>query len=309
MNAFAATLLPALALDLLAGDPRWLPHPVVAIGRWARIQETWWRSSGLALRWAGAAAWLCIVGVASCTVAVTLWLVPFGLADVYWIYSFLALRSLDQHAMAVTGPLGEGNLPMAREAVGWMVGRDTQGLDEPQVARALIETVAENTSDGVIAPLFWLCIAGPVGMAAYKAVNTLDSMFGYRNDRYREFGWWPARADDWANWIPARLTAALFWLVAFAWPGMNGPESVRITLRDAHKQPSPNSGYPEAAAAGALGIRLGGSNTYGGVVTQKQYLGDERNALTWRSYGEMRVLLFGASLLFAAAILGVRAWA
>jgi adenosylcobinamide-phosphate synthase len=206
-------------------------------------------------------------------------------------------------------PLQHGRLTDARLAVGMMVGRDTAALDEHGVARALIETVAENTSDGVIAPLFWLCLGGPSAMAAYKAINTLDSMLGYKNERYLEFGWWSARTDDWANWIPARITAALFWLIAALWPGMSGRDSVRVTIRDARHQPSPNSGYPEAAAAGALGVQLGGENRYAGAVSRKATLGDSSiRLLDWRTYSPMRVLLFGSSLCAAAMVFGVRGW-
>lgn len=307
MTAFASMLLMALALDLGFGDPRRLPHPVSAIGRWARTQEKLWRGwTRLPLRVAGAGAWFAVVGATVLFVLATLRLTPW--MAVYWIYSFLALRSLDQHAMAVVRPLRAGDLTGAREAVAMMVGRDTHSLDESGATRALIETVAENASDGVIAPLFWLGLGGPAAMAGYKAINTLDSMFGYRNERYREFGWWSARADDWANWIPARITALLFGIVAALTPGLDARASLRVTLRDAHRQPSPNSGYPEAAAAGALGVRLGGENFYGGVASRKEFLGDARVPLSWRTYSAMRSILYGASLLFAAILIGVRAW-
>jgi adenosylcobinamide-phosphate synthase len=130
----------------------------------------------------------------------------------------------------------------------------------------------------------------------------MDSMFGYRDERYREFGWCAARMDDVANLIPARLTAGLIWLIAAVWPGMSLAGSVRATWRDAHRQPSPNSGYPEAAAAGALGVRLGGVNFYRGVQSAKEYLGDGTRILDWRTYGGMRVLLYGAPLLFAGMV-------
>jgi adenosylcobinamide-phosphate synthase len=307
MNFFGYQLCVALALDLAIGDPRWLPHPVTFIGRWARLQERWWRAiPRVSPRAAGVGAWMAVIVVTVAIVELSIRLLPQS--GIYWIFSFLALRSLDQHAMAVVEPLQHGRLTDARLAIGMMVGRDTAALDEHGVARALIETVAENTSDGVIAPLFWLCLGGPGAMAAYKAINTLDSMFGYKNERYLAFGWWSARADDWANWIPARLTAMLFWLIALLWPGMSGRDSVRVTIRDARHQPSPNSGYPEAAAAGALGVQLGGENRYAGAVSRKATLGDPIRLLDWQTYSPMRVLLFGASLCAAAMVLGVRGW-
>jgi adenosylcobinamide-phosphate synthase len=301
-------LLMGLAADLLAGDPRWLPHPVAGIGHLARWQERWWRRSRLPLRIAGAGAWFGVVGTTvGFVLAAVVWL-PSPWIEIYWIYSFVALRSLDQHATAVVNALRGGDLAAARRNVGYMVGRDTANLAEPEIARATIETVAENSSDGVVAPLFWLLLGGPVAMAAYKAVNTLDSMFGYRNERYREFGWWSARADDWANWIPARLTAALFCVTAAALPGMNARRGIAVTFRDAHRQPSPNSGFPEAAAAGALGVQLGGLNYYGGVPSNKATLGDPVFPLSWRTWRGMRTLLYTSALLFVAAALGVLEW-
>lgn len=308
MIGFAEKLLIAIVIDLAAGDPRWLPHPIVAIGWLARRQESWWRSRRMPLRLAGVGVWCVVVGVAATAVYLSTRWLPEPFVDIYWIYSFLALRSLDQHAMAVVKPLRAGDIDAARQATGMMVGRDTESLSESEVARALIETVSENSSDGVIAPLFWLCLGGPAAMAAYKAINTLDSMFGYRNARYVEFGWWSARADDLANWAPARITAALFWLVAALWPGLHLALSVRATLRDAHRQPSPNSGYPEAAAAGALGVRLGGASWYRGVLSLKQCLGDPVAELSWRTYRGMRVLLYGAAVLFVTVMIGVRRW-
>ena len=189
-----------------------------------------------------------------------------------------------------------------------MVGRDTEAMDERDVARATIESVAENLSDGVIAPLFWLLVGGPVAMAGYKAVNTLDSMFGHRNDRYRELGWCSARMDDVANYLPARLTAGLIWLLALVVPGLRFRESVRATLQDAHKQPSPNSGYPEAAAAGALGVQLGGVSYYGGARAEKARLGFESREIGIDVYGPLRVILYAAPLVLCGIAVGGMRW-
>jgi adenosylcobinamide-phosphate synthase len=294
-------LICGVSADLAFGDPRWLPHPIVAIGKFSNLNEKLWRKTGLPLTLAGIGAWLTVVASASGFVAATLYLLPQPYIQIYWIYSLLAARSLDQHAMAVVSQLRSNNLTEARAALGMIVGRDTAHLNEGEITRAVIETVAENLSDGVVAPLFWLLIAGPTGMAAYKAINTLDSMFGYRNTRYREFGSCSARVDDLANYIPARLTAGLIWIVAFFHPALNAKAAIRVTLRDAHLQPSPNSGYPEAAAAGALGIQLGGTCFYGGIESQKATLGDPDRPLTWRIYPQMRFLLYATSLAFTAA--------
>jgi adenosylcobinamide-phosphate synthase len=230
--------------------------------------------------------------------------IPRPWISIYWIFSLLAIRDLDVEAARVAAALRRDDLPSARRMLSYIVGRDTAALDEPEILRATIETVAENLCDGVIAPLFYLALGGPVAMAAYKAINTLDSMVGYRNERYREFGWASARMDDAANWIPARLAALLVWICA-ALSGSDSRRSVAVTLRDARSQPSPNSGYPEAAVAGALGIRLGWLNYYQGVASRKPYLGDARRALDLAAFRKTRVLLYGSSLLMVILDAGV----
>lgn len=292
-----------VAADLAFGDPRWLPHPIVGVGRLASAMERVWRGTNLPLRVAGIGAWISVAYAICCLVYASMRLLPEPYIQIYWIWSFLAVRSLDDHAMAVIKPLREGNVAAARQAVGRIVGRDTENLNEHEITRATIETVAENLSDGVIAPLFWLLIGGPVAMAGYKAVNTMDSMFGYKNDRYREFGWCSARMDDFVNWIPARLTAVLIWTVAAVWPGLALRQSVRSTWQDAHRQPSPNSGYPEAAAAGALSVQLGGVSCYRGVRSEKAFLGEDLQPVNWQIYRGMRVLLYTVTLLFTVLAL------
>lgn len=294
----------AFIADLVFGDPHWLPHPVSAIARWAKLLEGLTKQTQLA----GAAVWLAVVSATCAVVWLTCRLLPAPWIAVYWVYSFLATRSLDDHAMAVIRPLQAKNQTQSRLAVSMIVGRDTAHLDEQGVTRAVLETVAENLNDGVVAPLFWLAIGGPVAMAGYKAINTLDSMFGYKNDKYLHFGWCSARMDDLASYIPARLTAGLIWLVAAVTPGLSARQSVAVTLRDAHLQPSPNSGYPEAAAAGALGIRLGGLNHYGGAASHKAFLGDQTNPLTWRTYSQLRLILYAVSTLAALMAAGAQTW-
>jgi adenosylcobinamide-phosphate synthase len=295
-------LLAGVALDLVIGDPQWLPHPVRAIGWLATTAERFWRGTGLPLRLAGVLFWLTVTGVSAAAVWLTL---PW--ANVYWIYALLACRDLDVEATRVIRALEREDIPDARLKLSRIVGRDTETLAEPEILRATIETVAENLSDGVIAPLFYLAIAGPVGMAAYKAINTLDSMVGYRNDRYRDFGWASARIDDIANFVPARIAALLIWLAALI-PGFNAPRAFQITLRDGASQPSPNSGYPEAAAAGALGVQLGGLNYYRGVPSRKPTLGDAIVPLTRAAFQRTRILLYASEGLCVASILGCLAW-
>jgi adenosylcobinamide-phosphate synthase len=289
----------ALALDLVFGDPKWLPHPIRAIGSAIAKQERFWRRQRLSLRTAGVLLWLTTVGATSAIVATTMWFLPRPWIAIYWIYSFLAIRDLDVHASAVARHLNRNDIPAARTAVDQIVGRDTTTLDEAEILRALIETVAESLCDGVVAPLFYLALGGPAAMAAYKAVNTLDSMIGHRNEKYRDLGWFSARADDWANLIPARLTAVLIWIISLA-PGYSFSRAVRVTLRDGASQPSPNSGYPESAMAGALQVRLGGLNFYKGVPSQKAFLGDPVRPLSASLYPKARTILYAVSLLAAA---------
>ncbi len=290
-------LLAGVALDLACGDPQWMPHPVRAIGCFADAAEKFWRKTRLPLQAAGAMFWITVVGAAVLVVKIA----PRFLR-IYWIYSFLASRDLDLHAGRVMLALESGNLPEARRKLSLVVGRDTADLGERDIVRGVIETVAENLSDGVIAPLFYLAIGGPAAMAAYKAVNTLDSMVGYRNERYRDFGFVSAKMDDLANYVPARLSAVLVWCAAALVPGFSALRAYRTTLRDARNQPSPNAGFPEAAVAGALGVQLGGLNFYGGVPSRKATLGDPIVQLDSRSYKKVRVLLYAVEAIFVAAL-------
>lgn len=292
-------LAAGVALDLALGDPRWFPHPVRGFGWLLPRLERAWRAVGLPLRLAGVGYAVSAVAIACAVVRLTL---PWF--DIFWIWILLALRDLDAEALLVAHALERGDLADARQKLARIMGRDTAGLDEPEILRATIETVAENLSDAVIAPLFYLALAGPAGMAAYKAINTLDSAVGYRNERYAEFGWASARLDDVANFAPARLSAALVWVCAWLLR-YDAAHSRRVTLRDAAKQPSPNAGYPEAAMAGALGVRLGGVNFYDGVPTEKPYLGEPLRPLDRRAFQGARRLLYGSSALMFLAVLGV----
>ena len=191
------------------------------------------------------------------------------------IYTTIAARDLARHSMAVFRPLAAGDLVEARRRVAAIVGRDTERLDEAGVVRAAVESVAESTVDGVTAPLFFAVVAGPVGAMVYRAVNTLDSMFGHQDERYRQFGWAAARIDDLANYLPARLTAPLVCLAALCCLRLR-PAAARCEslLRDGRKHASPNAGLAEAAMAGALGVQLGGVNYYDGQPLEKPTIGD-----------------------------------
>lgn len=309
----AAVLLLALLLDLLLGDPQSPYHPVALLGRgiawWERVfyREGYpgWRQRLAGIAFAlvnvvsvGAGAWL------------VLWLVR-GYPLVHLavsallLWSTVAWRSLYRAGLEILALLERGDIAAARRSVGMIVGRDTESLDEAEISRAAVETIAENLSDGVIAPLFWFLVGGVPLACAYRAINTLDSMVGYRNERYLRFGWFSARLDDLVNYIPARLTAFLLVIGALL-GGYRWRDALGVALRDAGKHPSPNSGYPEAAMAGALGIRLGGVNRYGGVESFRPYLGDPRNPLDRSSIGAALELMQWSVLCFLALVVACR---
>jgi adenosylcobinamide-phosphate synthase len=272
-RATALGLLAGVALDHLAGDPR-RGHPVAVFGGAAqRLEGRMWRDS----RAAGAGYAALLVGVPA-----LLGLLPRRLpspwlaaATALGTWTVLGSRSLPAEAEAVAAHLRRGDLPAAREQLTHLVGRRTDTLDEAEIARAAVESVAENTSDAVVAPLLWGALAGLPGLLAYRATNTLDAMVGHHNPRYENFGWASARADDLANYLPARLTAALTALVAPV-AGGSGRAALAVARADGRRHPSPNAGVAEAAFAGALGVRLGGRNDYGSHVEDRPVLGGGR---------------------------------
>ncbi|MBI4715841.1 MAG: cobalamin biosynthesis protein CobD [Nitrospirae bacterium] len=275
----------AYGLDLLLGDPPRWPHPVRWIGAAISKLETWFRrcvSTPTGERIAGvglalvvpAGAGLLTLGALQGTVGIDPLLGQA--AAVYLTYTTLSVKSLRDEARRVYRSLNRGDLREARWNLSRIVGRDTVHLDETGISRATVESVAENTSDGIVAPLFYLAVGGVPLAVAYKAVNTLDSMVGYKNDRYRCFGWASARLDDLANYVPARLTGLLMVLAAFLMRGYSGRKAWKVFRQDGRKHESPNSGVPEAAMAGALGIILGGPNRYQGVAKTRLWIGGSR---------------------------------
>ncbi|WP_127145157.1 adenosylcobinamide-phosphate synthase CbiB [Pelagibacterium montanilacus] len=281
--------LAALGLERLAGYPpalvRAIGHPVIWIGWLIGAGEKAYNNADWSFedrRFAGA---LVLAGVLAVVLVVTLPLtlalraLPWGWAlEAVLASSLLAQKEL----WAAVGRVGRGletSLDAGRHAVSQIVGRDTTELDGPEISRAAIETLAENTSDGVIAPLLYLALLGLPGIALYKAINTADSMVGYRSDRYLAFGWASARTDDFVNFLPARLTALLFALAAALDRSASGRAAWRTARRDAGKHASPNAGWPEAAMAGALGLSLGGPRAYGGRVLDLPTMGDGRRSL------------------------------
>ena len=258
-------LLAGAALDALLGDPR-RAHPVAGYGRVVSAAEArWYRDS----REAGTAF---AVAAVAMPVAVGAMVPrrPGFVAVATW--TVLGATSLRREAAVLHDVLARGDLPGARERVTHLVGRDSSQLGAKEIARAGVESVAENTSDAVVAPLFWGAVAGVPGLLGYRAVNTLDAMIGHHSARYERFGWAAARLDDVANVVPARLTAALVSVL-----GGRAAQTWRVVRRDARRHPSPNAGWCEAAYAGALGLRLGGTNDYGGRLEVRASLGDGRS--------------------------------
>lgn len=270
-------------LDLALGDPRWFPHPVRLIGRMITWLECLMRRifrSERGLKLGGAVLAAVVVGT-SCGLtwlllqgAARLGSAAFHAVDIILIYSLLCTRSLDQEARRVREALQREDIVQARQQLSRIVGRDTQDLAPSEVARGAVETVAENLVDGIVSPLLFVLIGGaPLGMA-YKAINTLDSMVGYRDERYRHLGWASARMDDIANWIPARLAGWVIIPLAARLNGRSFRNTWRVVLRDSRNHSSPNSGWSEAAFAGALGVQVGGTNYYFGRPVFKPTIGD-----------------------------------
>lgn len=278
---FFIPLIGGLLLDALLGDPRWLPHPIRLFGTMiAFCDRTFNRGANRKAK----GVWVALA--LSAIVFGALWLLQIGLKDfpivryaANTVLFFFAIgnRSLITEALKVERQVQKGDLAAARTQLSWIVGRDTSQLSFHQIRTATLETLAENLSDGVIAPLFFFAIGGVPLMMAYKMINTLDSMIGYKNDRYKDFGWFAARIlDDGANYLPARITA--FLMVAFP-PSARG---FRFIRKYARQHASPNSGYPEAALAGILDCRFGGPNVYHGKWVEKPYIGERERELGHR---------------------------
>ncbi len=295
--------LAAWVLDRIVGDPvRWV-HPVQVMGwlisRWRDWSFTYLKDAPFLLRLSGVALTL-LLTLGS---AAVVWVVIFGAGLIHPLFSWgtevvilasgLAGRSLQDAAWAVLKPLAAGNLSQARETLAIYVGRDTENLDSSEVLRAVVETVAENTTDGVLAPLFWAVIGGAPLVMAFKAASTLDSMIGYRQGLYEPFGWAGARLDDVLNWVPARLMALSVGVLS----GKLGTV-IRIVQRDAGQDPSPNAGVSIAAFAAALGVRLGGENSYRGEKKIKPFLGDALYPLTQETAQQTLKLLDRLQILW-----------
>jgi adenosylcobinamide-phosphate synthase len=303
------------ALDAALGDPRGWPHPVRAIGWLIGAVETALRgfltrrdAKGFATYAAGAILAITVIGSTSAAAALIVLLVdwcgdvPSLIGRSLLIYWGLAAKSLGVEARRASETV---DLATARRELAMIVGRDTDDLDRGEICRACVETVAENTNDAVVAPLFWFTIGGPIGLWAYKAISTLDSMVGYRNETYRQLGWASARLDDLVAFVPARATWLLMTLAALV-VGERPVGAVRIGWRDGRKHPSPNAGWGEATMAGALGVRLGGVSTYQGARSVKLPLGDPGDAIDATTVRRATRVMRMTAILAAALAWGVR---
>ncbi|MEW6095504.1 MAG: adenosylcobinamide-phosphate synthase CbiB [bacterium] len=266
-------------LDLIFGDPIKLPHPIKGIGRFIKFLEKIVRKSFFNLKIGGFfLAGIVILGTYVAT-SLIVWLseqihsqLEFIVSGVI-IFTTISIRSLHKEAIAVYHALIADDIDLARIQLAKIVGRDTHNLDKTEISRGAVETVAENTVDGIISPLFYAFLGGPALAMAFKAVSTLDSMLGYKSKIYKEIGWASARIDDIANFIPARISAYIIPIASWLC-GKKGISALKVIIRDGHKNPSPNSGIPEAGFAGALNIQLGGLNYYQGEMFLKPFLGD-----------------------------------
>ena len=312
-----AALVIGFCIDLLVGDPHGFPHPVVLIGKCISVLERGLRcicpKTPSGERAAGAILWGAVVIVSTVVPALLLWL--SGLVSP-WLrlalesvmcWQILAVKSLRDESMKVYDALESGDLAASRHAVSMIVGRDTQALSEIGVTKAAVETVAENSSDGIIAPMFYMAIGGIPLMFLYKGINTMDSMLGYKNDKYLYFGRCAARLDDVANYIPARISG---WLMALStvFVGMDTKNAVKIYRRDRRNHASPNSAQTEAAMAGALDVQLAGNAYYFGKLYEKPTIGDPIRPVEIEDIPRANKLLYatcivGAILFFGLSVL------
>jgi adenosylcobinamide-phosphate synthase len=292
----------AYLLDLWVGDPKNFPHPVRWIGQAAGWLERVARRYVTNLFVAGCVTTVLMLFMTVVGAWILLWVLgrvhPYleVCGSVYLFYACLSVRSLYDESKPVADHLHEGQIDEARISLSHIVGRDTKTLDAHGITRATVETVAENTVDGIVAPLFYACLGGAPLALGYKCINTLDSLFGYRNKFYEKFGKFPARLDDVANWIPARIGGALMVLASW-FCGYRGLSAWRIMLRDGGKHLSPNAGIPEAAMAGALGLQLGGPSDYNGILVNKLFIGDSLKEIEIDDISRSHRVMFATSLL------------
>ena len=308
----ALFLIVGYVIDLLIGDPYSFPHPVKGIGRWiayAEKQLRTWFSAKQNYVYAGV---LLLLSTVLLSATVVFFILKAGsmiheylewILKIYFAYAVLSVHSLSYEGKQVKKALNK-SLADGRKRVSYIVGRDTKGLSEEEVIKATIETVAENTTDGVIAPMFYYLIGGPVAAMAYKSINTLDSMVGYKNEKYMEMGKASALTDDAVNWIPARISGILFVLAAFL-KRADYKNAQKVLARDHNNHNSPNAGWTESPVAGALNIQLGGTHDYFGVAIEKPTIGDSVQKPETKDIDRTIALMMMCSLLFLLIPVGI----
>jgi adenosylcobinamide-phosphate synthase len=301
----------AFVLDLILGDPKGAPHPVRMLGKAAKALEKLTRAIFDNQKLAGFVSVLILT--------TTTYTVSWGLIEsvgrvnlqlsfileTLLIYTSLATRSLYDESQPVLVELQQGHEDQARGQLQHIVGRDTQKMNRKQITRATVETISENTIDGVVSPLFYACIGGAPLALTYKCINTLDSMFGYKNEKYLHFGWASARLDDVANWLPARIGGALMVLAATLL-GLNGKRAWSTVLCQGQNHLSPNAGIPEAAVAGALGVQLGGAQYYQNRLVEKPTIGKKLKEIEPEDIFKTHQILFASAFLALVVFLSVR---
>ena len=302
--SFANILIMILGyiMDLVFGDPYWFPHPVRFIGKLISKTEKFIRKhakSEESLKYWGILMWLVPVVTTALVTALIVKIASFNkyveiFVSAFIIYTTLSTKCLKDEATRIYNVLETGDIKKSRVQLSYIVGRDTTNLSQSEIIRATVETVAENTVDGTISPMFYGFLFGPVGAMTYKAINTLDSMVGYKNDKYLNLGCVSAKLDDVANFIPARLTAIFMPLGAFLC-GMNGINSFKIAIRDRKNHKSPNCAFAEGAAAGAIGVQLGGTNIYFGKEVYKPTIGDKKRELENYDIVRMNKLMYATT--------------
>lgn len=303
-------------LDLILGDPQWIWHPIRAIGAWISVCEKWIRKlfpdTEKGLLAGGVLLVVLVTGMSTVIPLAILWaahmISPWLrlVLESIMCYQLLATKSLKTESMKVYRELVKPDLQGARHAVSMIVGRDTENLTEEGVAKAAVETVAENTSDGIIAPMIFMAIGGAAGGFFYKSVNTMDSMVGYKNDRYLYLGRCAALFDDVLNYIPARISAWLM-IAASGLTGLDMKNARKIYLRDRYNHASPNSAHTEAVMAGALRVQLAGDAWYFGKLHKKKFIGDAYRPVTPEDIRIANRLLYATAVLAIAAVLGLKA--
>ena len=302
--SFANILIMILGyiMDLVFGDPYWFPHPVRFIGKLISKTEKFIRKhakSEKSLKYWGILMWLVPVVTTALVTALIVKIASFNkyveiFVSAFIIYTTLSTKCLKDEATKIYKVLETGDIKKSRVQLSYIVGRDTTNLSQSEIIRATVETVAENTVDGTISPMFYGFLFGPIGAMTYKAINTLDSMVGYKNDKYLNLGCVSAKLDDVANFIPARLTAIFMPLGAFLC-GMNGANSFKIAIRDRKNHKSPNCAFAEGAAAGAIGVQLGGTNIYFGQEVYKPTIGDKKRELENYDIVRMNKLMYATT--------------